>query len=98
MKDLNIGNNIFRIKKMNAIEVLSLQSSMSMQNFKDILGSYKTMLEKIEVKFKDNWLPVKEEGKEIYYPAGIEDRISDIEKLIVYFMEFLKEVFPKSNA
>lgn len=88
----------YRIKKMNAIELLSMQSQISFKSAKQSQACYSQMLERIEVKCQDNWLPVKEENKEVYYPSGIEFDLEAIQELISFFMKWLKEVFQKSNV
>lgn len=98
MKEKTIKENVYRIKKMNAIETLALQSSISFDSIKDIMKSYKDVLERVEVKFNNNWLPVKEEGKEVYYPAGIEDNLEELKEVIKFFLDYIKEVFQLSNV
>ena len=93
-----IKEHEYRIKKMNAIELLSMQSQISFKSAKQSQACYSQMLERIEVKCQENWLPVKEEGKEIYYPNGIEFDLESIQELISFFMKWLKEVFQKSNV
>ena len=93
-----IKEHNYRIKKMNAIELLSIQSQISFKSAKQSQACYSQILERIEVQCQDNWLPVKEENKEVYYPAGIENDLEAIQSLITFFMKWLKEVFQKSNV
>lgn len=88
--------NTFRIKKMNAIDILALRSQIDFDDFEKIRKVYGIMLENMEVKFDNSWLPVKEKDKEEYYPAGIESNVHAINELLNYFMtEFLRPVFTK---
>lgn len=96
---MKINGNEYRIKKMNAVETLALRTQFSFETTEQTINCYNSILERIEVNVKNNdWLPVKEKDKDIYYPANIENDIDTIDQLIVFFMQFIKEVFQKSNA
>lgn len=95
---ITINELNYRIKPMNAIEVLAIQSQISFSSVKQTQSFYEQVLERIEVQLKDEWLPVKEEGKAVYYPAGVENDLETIQALIGFFMKWYEEVFPISNA
>lgn len=86
-----INDNEYRIKKMNAIEVLALKSQIDFSTMESTIKCYSTILERIEVKVKDQWMPVK--NKDNYYPAELENDSKLMEQLITYFLEYIKEVF-----
>ena len=89
--------NLFRIKKMNAIEVLALRSQIDFENFDKAFEAYMTILEKLEVKVADSWVPVKEKGKNVYFPMGIEDNLPAIEELLNYLTyKYYLPLFKKS--
>lgn len=89
----------FRIKKMNAIEILAVRSQISNKDVATSMNMFSTILECIECRVGNEWLPVKTKGKEVYFPNGIEDDVLVIQDLVSYFMgEFLVKVFQKSNA
>lgn len=93
--EFTVSNHNYRIKKMNMIEVLALQSQIS---FKDVASTqkfYNEILERIEVNIGEAWMPVKK-GND-YYPAGIEDDIESLQLLIANFLAYIKSVFQKSN-
>lgn len=98
METIDINDRTYRIKPMNAIETLALQSQISFDSVEESMKCYGAILERVEVEVKDKWLQVKESGKEVYYPAGIEDDILTIRELITFVLKFIKEVFQKSNA
>ena len=98
MENLKIKSNEFRIRKMNAIEVISFRSLMDFKTLDGVSGFFKTVLENIEVKIGDEWLPVKEKNREAYYPNGIENDIKAIDKLLNYFQSYLGEVFTQSST
>lgn len=89
----------FRIKRINAIELLALRTQINFDNIKKTKELFGAMLEKIEVQCGENWLPCKMEGREVYSPAGLEDDVFLAEGLVDYFLnDFLKPVFQKSNV
>lgn len=93
MEEIQIKENTFRIKPMNAIELLALRSQISFDDFEQATKLYSLLLEKLEVKLNDQWLPVKEKGKNIFYPNGLENNMDLVNKLLDYFLEYLKSVF-----
>ena len=95
MENLEFKNHTYRIKKLNAIQILAFRTQVSFDDFKASEKLYMLILENIEVQCNDKWLPVKQGNN--YYPKNIEDDIETIERLLDYFLEYLKEVFPKSN-
>lgn len=86
----------FRIKKMNAIEIFAMKTQIDFDNFNNAMNTFNLILENVEVKLDDTWLPVKEHSN--YYPLGIENDIIAIDEISAEFMKQLKEVFRKSNA
>ena len=88
----------FRVKKMNAIEVMAMQTQFGSDTFDDAVSMFSTILEYIEVQCNDKWLPVKTKGMNVYYPPEVEHDIVLCRKLISKFGdEYLKPVFPKSG-
>lgn len=98
MNNLKIDKNEFRVKKMNAIEVISFKSLMDFSSLEGVSNFFKTILENLEVRIGDEWLPVKEKNREVYYPNGIENDIKMVDKLLNYFREYLEEVFTQSST
>ena len=87
---------VFRIARMNAIEVLALRTQLNFKSVETATKLFETYLEHIEVKLGDQWLKVKD-GND-YYPSGIEEDYDAIKKLVDYFSNnFLIPVFQKSN-
>ena len=85
----------YRVKKMNAIKILSFRSLFNFEDLDSTAKLYETFLENVEVNINDKWLPVK--SGNVYLPNGIEEDIQGIDALINFFAEYLKSVFPKSN-
>lgn len=95
---INSCTQTFRIMRMSMIEVLALQSIMDTDNMDKLVQCYSFILEHIEVNIADRWVPVKEKGKDIYYPVNIqEDAIAQFELIRYVLTEFIKPLFQKSN-
>ena len=94
-----INDYEFRIKKMNAIEALALRTSMNMKTVESTQQFFNECLERIEVKAtEDKWLPVKQKGRNVFLPDGIENNGQAIQYLVEMFMrEFAKPFFEKSD-
>lgn len=95
MKEFELKGNVYRIKKMNAIELLALRSQISFDDLSSAQKFYEEILEDFEVQIKNNWIKVKQGNN--YYPDGIENDIEVISELITKMMDYLKEVFLKSS-
>lgn len=89
---------LFRIKKMSPIKLLAFQSVINFDDMKKTEQMFSIILENIEVKIKDSWLPVKEQGRDVYYPIGIEENLNTLMELSTYFLnEVIKPLFQKSG-
>ena len=96
---IELNGFTYRIKQMNAIETFALQATINMDTPKDAENAIKNALEHIEVNVGgDAWQCVKEQGREVYYPAGIENDYIAVSKLFKMFLEEVGKVFQKSNA
>ena len=85
----------FRIKKMNAIELLGIRSQIDFDNLDSAIEFFKIALEHIEV---NDWVPVKMKNREVYLPDGLENDVMAVNELTNYFTkEFLMPVFLKSS-
>ena len=96
MENLQVNNLEFRIRKMNALEILAFQTQISFDSYEDALKFYSLALENIELKVKDKWIIVKQ--GDLYYPTDLENNMPLMKTLIKYFMDYIKEVFQKSNG
>lgn len=93
-----IGSHEFRVAKMNAVEVLALNSQVGLDTVEEAEKFFNAILERVEVKCGDGWLPVKEKGRSVFYPAGIDEDVQTIQTIVGTFMrDYLKPVFQKSN-
>lgn len=86
----------FRVKELNAIEVLAFRTQLDFENVDAAVQFFNEVLRRIEVKAGENWIACEENG--VYYPAGLDKDDHLAHELIAYFMKnFIKPVFPKSN-
>nr|DAN08984.1 MAG TPA: tail assembly chaperone protein [Caudoviricetes sp.] len=96
-KTFEYKDNIYRIRKMNAIEALALRSASDMKSVAGAKQFFTDVLERIEVQAGEKWLPVKQENANVYLPDGIQDDFTGVQLLIEFFMkEFLTPFFEKS--
>lgn len=94
----SLGND-FRIKKMNALEALALRNVIDFDDFETTLKMLNVIVEHIEVKCEDTWLPVKETGRDVFFPVGIEDNMLALNELVnVFLNDYFKPLFRKSDA
>lgn len=92
-------DNVFRVKKMNAIEALALRTCTDVDDFDKTTKTFSTILEHLEVKCGEQWLPVKEKNANVYYPAGLEDNVDACNELIDAFLnQYFWPLFRKSDA
>ena len=96
MDEFEVKGLTFRIKKMNAIETLAMQSQISFDSMDETVKCYNTILERIEVKVKDQWIQVKQGNQ--FYPAELENDVQMTEAIIKQMIAYLKSVFQKSDA
>ena len=92
-------DNDFRIMNMNAIEALALRSVLDFDNFDTTLNMLNIIIEHIEVRLEDKWLPVKEKGKDIFYPNEIENNVFALNELVdVFLNDYFKPLFRKFDT
>ena len=92
-------NYQFRFAKMNAIEILALETQMDFKSVAQSQATIEAILEKIEVKVIDKWVPVKMKDMKVYTPDEIETDVMLVMKLVSKFTkEFMEAVFPKSEG
>lgn len=88
----------FRIKKISPVKLLSLATQFGNQDIESTEQIFTFALEHSEVKVLDTWLSVKEAGKEVYWPADIEDNIPVLQEVVTKFVsDVLSTVFTKSK-
>ncbi len=89
---------VFKVGKINAIQMLALDSFVDFDKLENIEKCYDFILKHIEVKIADTWQPVKSKDFEIYTPNGIENDYLALRELCMYFLiNVLKPLFTKSK-
>ena len=88
----------FRIMDMNAIEAFAIQSQFDFSTFDNAKKLINVVLEHIEVKAGEKWLPVKMKDKAVYVPDKIENDIKLVKSLMSYFSDkYLEGLFQQSD-
>jgi len=88
----------FRIKKISPVKILSIATQFGEDSLEATERIFTFALENTEVLILDKYLPVKEEGKEVYWPNDIEDNILVLQELVTYFVKnVINIVFQKSS-
>lgn len=95
MESFVVDGKTYRIKQMNAVELLAMRASIDFSSVEAISKSYYAILERMEVEVKGSWLQVKQ-GND-YYPADLENNVGVVEQLISKFVGYLSDVFTKSG-
>lgn len=89
---------VFRHKECSAIDILAFATVIDFNDIEQTKKIYSFALENTEVKIVDTWLPVKEKGRELYYPDTIKSNYKLLNELIKQFMnEVLRPVFQNSE-
>ena len=87
-----------KFTNLTAAQVLSFNTMIDYETFEQSEKSFTFVFEHTAVKVNDQWMPLKEKGMEVYWPADIEN---DLHALQEIFMEFItkviKPLFMKSN-
>ena len=97
MKEIVINDKTYRLKKLNAIEIMAFKTQINFDTYEHAKELYELVLEQFETQANDKWLPVKQKDTQIYYPNGIENDFDTISQLLGYFIQYIKSVFQKSN-
>lgn len=89
----------FRNKELSPLKVLALQTQIDFGNMEKVEGLFSFILENTEVSNNGyDWVPVKEKGREIYYPSGIEKNLNNLNEIVLAFLnEVIKPLFTESN-
>lgn len=94
MEEFTLQDYTFRIKKMNALELMALRDQIGFDSYDASLHTYNIILENVEVKVKTDWIQVKQ--KENFYPAGLEENVKLVSDICMNMIQYIKEVFTKS--
>ena len=88
----------FRTKDVSPIKMLALQTILDFNNFEKTEALFTFILENVEVKIKDSWMSVKEKGRDVYYPIGIEKDMKTLMALSTYYLNnVVSPLFTQSN-
>lgn len=88
----------FRVKRLNVIEVLAIRANLASDNIEETTRLFNSILERLEVRIEDKWIPVKLKNLDNLTPACLDADIRAVKELIDFFIkDYLKQVFMKSN-
>ena len=88
----------FRTKDVSPVKMLALQTILDFNNFEKTEALFTFILENVEVRIKDSWMPVKEKGRDLYYPVGIEKDMKTLMALSTYYLNYVvSPLFTQSN-
>ena len=95
---INSRKEEFRVGKISAIEMLTLQTQINFNSMTQTETVFSFILEHIEVNISGTWTPIKEKGRELYIPLDLEQDILALQEIVVYFLnDVLKPIFKKSK-
>ena len=89
---------MFRFKQISPVKLLAIQSIVDFNNFEKSEKLYSFILENTEVNVAGTWLNVKEKGRDVYFPQGIEKEMQVFMDIAVQFVkDVITPVFQKSK-
>ena len=88
----------FRPNFKSPIELLSFKLVVRFDNLDDMTAALNWLLERTEVQIKeDKWLPCKEPGMDVYYPADLDQNLTAMLEIEMKMLAYMKSVFKKSS-
>jgi hypothetical protein len=92
--EFQIGKYKYRTKELNAVEAFAMRTRLVFDDFDGSLEAINLVLEHLEVEIAGQWLPVKEKGKEIYYPDVLLKDYAGVRELVTrYLNDYFKPLF-----
>lgn len=89
----------YRFKDISPVKLLALQTCIDFNDMSKTEKLYSFILESTEVKIANTWTPVKEAGREVYYPVGFDKDVNAMMEICMAFLEdVIKPVFQKSRG
>ena len=93
----SMPGQIFREAYASPVDLLALSTQVDFDQFRKTKEIFTFSLEHIEAKVGEQWFTVKQPGREVYAPLGIEKNFKALNELCVWYMnEVLGEVFTDS--
>lgn len=87
----------FRTAFKSGIELLSLQLVMDFNNIEKTTDCINWLLERVEVYYVNQWVPVKESKFDVFNPPALENDLVSQQQIVFYMLKYIKEVFQQSN-
>lgn len=87
-----------RFKDISPVKMLALQMTIDFESMDKSEKLFSFILENTEVDIAGTWTNVKEQGRDVYFPIGIEADLNALMEICTTFLnEVLKPVFTKSS-
>jgi hypothetical protein len=95
----NLPGTTFRVAAISPVDMLAISYQINLENFAMTKSTLLFVLENVEVKIADKWLPVKVKGREVYQPLGIDKNFLALNELFMWFLtEVIANLFQQSNV
>lgn len=100
MKEFTIkdNENQFRFKDVSPLKILALRTTIDFDDMSKTEKLFSFILENTEVFISGTWVNVKDLGREVYFPVGIENDLDTLMNICTTFLnEIVKPTFTKSR-
>ena len=88
----------FRFTYMSPMDICVFASNFNLENYKTSRTMFDYAVEHTEVCINEVWTKVKQPNRDVFMPAGIEENIAALLKIVDVFVErFIMPVFTKSS-
>lgn len=89
----------FRFRQISPVKMLSLQTCIDFDDMSKTEHLFGFILENTEVNIAGTWVAVKEQGRDVYFPKGIENELDILMEICTIFLnDVLKPIFTKSRG
>lgn len=88
---------LFREMKVSPVDILALSTQVDFEQFSKTKELIQFSLEHVEVQIGDQWFPVKQPGRDVYMPIGLEKKFGAMNQICNWYMDnVVGEVFTDS--
>lgn len=88
----------FRFTYMSPIDICVFASNFDLENYKTSREMFNYAVEHAEVCINEQWMKVKQKGRDVFMPNGMEANINALLHVVDAFVEkYIMPVFTKSS-
>ena len=92
------ANLKFRFSYMSPIDICVFASNFDLENYRTSREMFGYAVEHAEVCINEQWIKVKQEKRDVYMPAGMEENVGALLQIVDKFVElYIMPVFQKSS-